>query len=330
MPLRHRDISYMRSFQDILSAHEREDGAAVRSEKDVLGAVRAEFSNAEKLIFQARERGFSLSDFFSGEELPLDMELPVRNSRDFYVKKHTTVQRPYMHSHEFYELIYVQTGKCVQTLQNGLQIELKKGQCCLLRPGKAHRIERTGKGDVILKAVIPGDLFARSVCGISLPDKQLIVFGQTSPFAEYLFIRLLRESSLHGIYEKTAVRALLSLLLCELARGTERKGAEPALFYGDYFQTELRQASLAHFAGKYGYTPAYASRLVKRQTGKKFSELLTEHRLRRAAELLSSSDMSIEDVAFEIGYKVPSALYKHFNAHFGMTPSEYRNALNKR
>ena len=54
------------------------------------------------------------------------------------------------------------------------------------------------------------------------------------------------------------------------------------------------------------------------------------YRLQRAAELLSSSDMSVEDIAFEIGYKVPSALYKRFNAHFGMSPTEYRNALLKR
>ena len=101
-------------------------------------------------------------------------------------------------------------------------------------------------------------------------------------------------------------------------------------FYDDYFPNDLKQASLDHFAREYGYTPAYASRSVKRQTGKKFSELLCKYRMQRAAELLSSSDMSVEDIAFEIGYKVPSALYRQFKAHFGMTPNEYRNALNKR
>ena len=206
------------SFKDILFIHEREDDAAIRSEEDMLNAVREEFSNAEKLIAQARERGFSLSDFFSGKRLPADMELPVRRSRSFYVKKHTAVQRPYMHSHEFYELIYVQTGNCLQTLQNGGSVRLQKGQCCLLRPGAAHRMERVGNGDAVLKAVIPRELFACAVCDIALPEEDITVFGQTSLFAEYLFIRLLGESHLHGIYRKTAIAALLSLLLCELAR----------------------------------------------------------------------------------------------------------------
>ena len=319
-----------KSFRDILFGQEREDDMSIRSEEDMTAAVRGEFSNAESLITQAHERGFSLSAFFSGAELPKDMSLPVRKSQTFYVKKHTSAQRPYMHSHEFYELIYVQTGHCLQTLRNGERIKLQKGQCCLLCPGEAHRIERTGAGDVILKAVIPNGTFASSVCDISLPEGGVVVFGRMSLFAEHLFIRLLRESHVQDIYCKTATRALLSLLFCELAREqTQREGASAHL-YDDYFRSEPKQASLAHFAEKYGYSSAYASRLVKRQTGKNFSELLAEYRLQRAAELLSSSDMSVEDIAFEIGYKVPSALYKRFNAHFGMSPTEYRNALRKR
>ena len=299
----------------------------LRSEDDLMNAIRGEFSNAEVLIAEARERGFSLSDFFSGAPLPLDMELPLRRTNSFYVKKHTAVQQPYLHTHEFYELIYVQTGQCLQTLQDASGIRLQKGQCCLVRPGSAHRIERIGPGDVILKAVIPCELFARCIDDIPLPEEGVIVFGQMSLFAEYLFLRLLKESHTRSIYSGTAVSALLSLLFCELVRGKMGEGAAPVRWYGDYFRIQLKQASLTHFARTYGYTPAYASRSVKRQTGKTFSELLREYRLQRAAELLSSSDMSIEDIALEIGYQVPSALYRHFSAHFGMTPNEYRHAL---
>ena len=235
-----------------------------------------------------------------------------------------------MHSHEFYELVDVQTGKCLQTLKDGRQTQLKKRQCCLLRPGAAHRIERADRGDVILKAVIPCGLFARATDGILLPGEDIILFERTSIFAEYLLIRLLRESRMRDACHGSATRALLSLLLCELARGRAERSAEAERFYDEYFQAQLKRASLAHFAKTYGYTPAYASRLVRRQTGRKFSELLSEYRLQRAAELLSSTDMSVEDIALERGYKVPSALYKHFGARFGMTPAQYRNAVNGR
>ena len=187
-----------RSFQDILFLHEREDNAAARSECELLNAVRGEFANADRLISKAREKGFSLSAFFSGEPLPADLPLPVRRSEVFYVKKHTSAQQPYLHAHEFYELLYVQSGTCMQTLRNGRGVSLQKGQCCLIRPGEAHRIGRVGKVDVILKAVIPSDLILRAADRIPLPEGGLVVFGRPSLFAEYLFLRLLRESLFAG------------------------------------------------------------------------------------------------------------------------------------
>ena len=83
-------------FNNILASHEREDNAMFLSKDALLHAVRCEFSNAETLICQAQEKGFSVSEFFSGKELPADMELPVRKTQSFYVKKHTAVQQPYM------------------------------------------------------------------------------------------------------------------------------------------------------------------------------------------------------------------------------------------
>ena len=50
-----------KSFRDILFGQEREDDMSTRSEEDMTAAVRGEFSNAESLIAQAHERGFSLS-----------------------------------------------------------------------------------------------------------------------------------------------------------------------------------------------------------------------------------------------------------------------------
>ena len=80
------------SFRNILFAHEKEDSAAIRSQEETESAVREEFANAEKLIAQAREKGFSLSKFFAGAELPADMDLPVPRAETFSFKKHTRLQ----------------------------------------------------------------------------------------------------------------------------------------------------------------------------------------------------------------------------------------------
>lgn len=317
------------SLSGILARHESEDKNLTGSDAFLRRMVDDEFANSAALLSAAEKYDFSPADFFAGKRLPDGIELPVRTSARFYVKKHTSSLRPYMHSHDFCELIYVQRGSLAQTLQGGRVIRLGEGQCCMIRPGTAHCLGRAGREDVVLKAVVPQPLFCQIACGVPLPADGCTVFCDISPFARSLFIRLLGESAFERPAKEQTVRALLTLLLCELVRGNieERDAGGSALFLEEYFACGLRSASLNNFAQKYGYSPAYASRLIKKRTGKNFSELVTGRRLQMAARLLSSTDMSVEDVAYEVGYKVPSALYKQFAACFGMTPSEYRSAL---
>lgn len=49
-------------------------------------------------------------------------------------------------------------------------------------------------------------------------------------------------------------------------------------------------------------------------------------RTRVAAELLEHTDLSIQFVASEVGYKDTSEFYKAFYKHYGMSPSAYRRA----
>ena len=67
----------------------------------------------------------------------------------------------------------------------------------------------------------------------------------------------------------------------------------------------------------------------KRPAAERPSRLFRERRaaafrLRQAAALLAQTELSIEQVAAEVGYADPSAFYRQFAAAFGMTPGEYR------
>ena len=104
-----------RFFADTMLGQEREDSAAVKSQRLAERAVLSEFANAEQILAAAKELGITAEKFFSsdgGIALPV---LPVRTSDKFYIKKHTTSQRPYMHSHDFYEVIFVSRGRLRQT-----------------------------------------------------------------------------------------------------------------------------------------------------------------------------------------------------------------------
>lgn len=95
----------------------------------------------------------------------------------------------------------------------------------------------------------------------------------------------------------------------------------------DYFENNIKTASLSEFAATQNYNVNYISRLIKNRTGRSFSELLSLYRINRAKQLLTESNLTIEDIAFEVGYSNTSGLYKQFFSMIGMKPSEYRNIL---
>lgn len=80
----------------------------------------------------------------------------------------------------------------------------------------------------------------------------------------------------------------------------------------------LKQVA-AHFA----YHPNYISGLLRKQTGRSFSEILLDLRMRRAALLLQNSTLSVEEIAELLGYRDKSNFHKAFRTHFGCTPREY-------
>lgn len=51
---------------------------------------------------------------------------------------------------------------------------------------------------------------------------------------------------------------------------------------------------------------------------------LTEYRLRRSMELLKSTDLTVTEVCYEVGFNGPSYFSESFKKVFGCTPMEYR------
>jgi AraC-like DNA-binding protein len=68
----------------------------------------------------------------------------------------------------------------------------------------------------------------------------------------------------------------------------------------------------------------YLNKKISALTGKTTSEYVRSIRLRKAAQLLEKSDLSISEVAYEVGYNSPKYFSKYFKDEYGILPSEYR------
>ncbi|HRN27698.1 MAG TPA: helix-turn-helix transcriptional regulator, partial [Ignavibacteriaceae bacterium] len=64
-------------------------------------------------------------------------------------------------------------------------------------------------------------------------------------------------------------------------------------------------------------------RKIQAITGHAPGEFIRNFRLKRAAEMLLEKNLSITQVAYEIGYNSPSHFSKAFTKYFNCSPSEY-------
>jgi len=82
--------------------------------------------------------------------------------------------------------------------------------------------------------------------------------------------------------------------------------------------------SLNTIAKSLFYSPNYLGNIFKQETGRYFSEYLTEYRIKKAAELLQERKIKVLEASLSVGYKDMPTFIKNFKSIFGMTPSEYR------
>jgi AraC-like DNA-binding protein len=73
-----------------------------------------------------------------------------------------------------------------------------------------------------------------------------------------------------------------------------------------------------------GYSKEHLRRLCQRQMGRSPVHQITYLRMRRASELLATTDRTIEAIAEEVGYHNPFVFSNAFAKWIGWRPSEYR------
>jgi two-component system, response regulator YesN len=81
---------------------------------------------------------------------------------------------------------------------------------------------------------------------------------------------------------------------------------------------------LSEIADELCVTPNYLSRLFRQETGRSFSDYLSDLRMEKAIELLKSSKLKIYQIGDAVGYSNPRYFSEWFQKHTGMLPGDYR------
>lgn len=85
--------------------------------------------------------------------------------------------------------------------------------------------------------------------------------------------------------------------------------------------------SVSFYASELNVTPNHLNKSVKTTLDKSASALIDEMLILEAKILMQKNDMSIGEIAFEIGFEDVSYFGRFFKKHTDVTPSEYRKSI---
>lgn len=99
----------------------------------------------------------------------------------------------------------------------------------------------------------------------------------------------------------------------------------------DFIQSDLAaDIGLAELAAILDLSPEHFCRAFKASTGLPPHSWLVQRRVERARELLAETRLTIDEIAFQVGYAAPSHLARVFRRQHGVSPAEYRRSNARR
>ena len=318
----------------ILQTHEADDSEYFLSESGIKERIKAEFLNADEILEALDDEDFRRTVFDYSVCEPREWRVtPVRTSQRFYVKKHTSSQRPYYHGHDFYEFVYVYKGSCALYLPGETSARrIGKGEAFLTFPGAVHAIGRARAGDVTVKAVIPRRY--SYVLGDLQTNEKGHRFFEVNAEAENYIYKAVEECFAGRKLSERAALKFLDLAFIEISRGEdaseEREKNAITDLLGLYLEKNLTEATLKGFAAYAGYSAGYAGRTILGLTGSTFTQLAEAKKFEEAKRMLRDTRLSVEEIASSLGYKNASGVYKLFARERGTTPGRYREGETKK
>ena len=96
------------------------------------------------------------------------------------------------------------------------------------------------------------------------------------------------------------------------------------LKFRDFVERNMTDSDLSveTIGAELGLSRVQLYRKVKALTGQSPVELLRKSRLQRGRQLLETTDKTVAEVAYEVGFSAPSYFTKCFKDEFGVSPSD--------
>lgn len=129
-------------------------------------------------------------------------------------------------------------------------------------------------------------------------------------------------------FYRLSTSAILKLCLLDMAKENNADSANNAIvnkvvnyIHENYSDPELTNEIVANH---FGYHPYYLGKLFKDAKGKTLHQYIATYRIRVAKDLLITTDLDINTVAWKTGFNSTSYFIKTFSQQTGITPKVYK------
>lgn len=266
------------------------------------------------------------------------------------IRPHTRFTHFPLHRHNYIEMLYVVQGQLTTIVNNSDRISMSAGDILFLNQHASHEILPAGRTDIAVNFIILPEFFRYPV---SMMDRENILMdfilsslSDLDPVTNYIYIQAkeilpvenLIENMIWTLVDKTAashtiLQVSMGLIFLNLSRYAQliNQNAPDSsdtnlLFYIlNYIEHHYQDGNMQTIAQSTGYPSYYISRLLKKNTGLNFKELLQKRKLQQAVYLLEHTILSVELIMERIGYENSSYFYRKFRAQYGCSPNEYRD-----
>lgn len=250
------------------------------------------------------------------------------------------------HVHNEYEIYYLLEGERYYFIDKE-SFYIQGGTFALVGRNQIHKTSMAGRSyhdrilmevrdyvcDDVLKAIgLPSmeDIFLRYYGVIQVEEER-------KPYVEALLFQIQEELSRRQTGYEMVVKLKLAELLAYLYRLRRRentaflekdkqtpkhkKVSEVAEFIMDHYE---EAQSLDSLAKRFYVSKCYLSRIFKEVTGFTINEYINFNRVKRAQQLLCSSEYSVTDIAGVLGYDSITYFERVFKKYSSVSPLQYR------
>ena len=241
---------------------------------------------------------------------------------------------PPLHTHTFHEIFWVEQGEG-RHLINGKWRPLPPGMLIMIRPEDIHGFSSITDNDPVcfcnfafkseLWHKLKSEHYARREAWFDIEEIEPREFQLSVAQIERL--RLMAYDLESGSCDTLTSEAFLISVISLLSNSLHPRQNMP-----DWMEFACRHiAERSHFLGGTaefarlaGRSAEHVAREVKRVLKKTPTDIVNEARMNYASQQLSTTMLSIVDIAAECGIENLGHFYKIFRRRFGVSPSRYR------